>query len=206
MNDILNASPLQIMGLWENLLSAEYGRNGYGGDTAEIYISRFMTHSSTVTLDRMRGGDLSEGSRHDYREGCRTLHALCRLYEERRKVVIEMLEGPLDDLIGDRVFDHRVHLRVVATSGAESGTTACCYLDPENDIFMREQHGNHYRYYPRDNFPNSADAARHIGRKPGMDQGRVSAMCRIAFGDTTPEQEGLAATDVYRTLEELGQR
>jgi len=113
MNAILNASPLQIMGLWEDLLDAQHGRNGYGGDVAEIYVTRFMTHSSTVTLDRMRGGELSEGSRDDYREACRTLHALCRLFEERRQVVIEMLEGPLDDLVGDRVFDHRVHLRVI---------------------------------------------------------------------------------------------
>jgi hypothetical protein len=116
MNAILNASPLQIVGLWEDLLDAEHGRNGYGGDTAEIYITRFMTHSSTVALDRMRGGELSEGGRDDYREACRTLHALCRLFEQRREVVIEMEEGALDELIGDRVFDHRVHLTVLRGS------------------------------------------------------------------------------------------
>lgn len=117
MNDLLNASPLMIMELWEQLLDAEHGRNGYGGDTAEIYVTRFMMHSSTVTLDRMRGGDLSEGGREDYHEACRTLHALCRVFEERRKVVVEMIEGPLDDLVGDRVFDHRVHLRVKRSPG-----------------------------------------------------------------------------------------
>lgn len=112
MNAILNASPFQIMGLWEDLLDAEHGRNGYGGYTAEIYISRFMQHSTTVTLDRIRGGELSDGARDDYREAGRAIHALCRLFEERRGVVIKMEEGPLDDLAGDHVFDHRVHLTV----------------------------------------------------------------------------------------------
>lgn len=120
MNVILNASPLQIMGLWEDLMDAEHGRNGYGGCTAEIYVSRFMGHSSTVTLDRMRGGELSDGARDNYREAARTLHALCRLFEERRGVVIEMEEGPLDDLAGDRVFDHRVHLTVALPTPEKS--------------------------------------------------------------------------------------
>jgi len=206
MNAILNASPLQIMALWEDLLSAEYGCNGYGGDVAEIYISRFMRHSSTVTLDRMRGGELSEEGREDYREAGRTLHALCRVFEDRRKVVVEMLEGPLDDLAGDRVFDHRVHLRIVGASSERGETMACCHLDADNDIFMREQHGRSYRYYSRANFPSALVAADHIGRKPGMDPERVAATCRIAFGETTPEQEELTPSDVYRTLDELGQR
>ena len=120
MNAILNTSPAQVMGLWEDLLDAEHGRNGYGGDTAEIYISRFMNHSSTVALDRMRGGELSDGARDDYREAARTLHALCRVFEERRKVVIEMEEGPLDDLAGNRIFDHRIHLTVLPASGQQA--------------------------------------------------------------------------------------
>jgi len=86
-----------------------------------------------------------------------------------------------------------------------SATTECCYLDRDNDIFMREQHGRSYRYYPRENFPDSNMATNHIGRKPGMDRGRVGAVCRIAFGESTPEQEGLTQDDVYRTLEQLGQ-
>jgi len=86
-----------------------------------------------------------------------------------------------------------------------SATTECCYLDGDNDIFMREQHGRSYRYYPRENFPDSSTATNHIGRKPGMDRGRVGTMCRIAFGESTPAQEGLTQGDVYRTLEQLGQ-
>ena len=206
MNGILNASPLQIMGLWEELLDAQHGRNGYGGDTAEIYITRFMTHSSTVALDRMRSGELSDGARDDYREAARTLHALCRLFEKRRGVVIEMEEGTLDDLTGDQVFDHRVHLTVSKAPARPRETTACCYLDAHNDIFMREPHGNGYRYYPRDNFRDSSIATNHIGGKPNMELARVTAICRIAFGETTPVQEGLTPDDVYRTLEELGQR
>lgn len=115
---LLNVSPAQFMGLWEDLMDAEHKRNGYGGDTAEIYVSRFMMHSSTVVLDHVRGGEVSEGYREDYLEAATTLHALCRLFEDRRNVTIEMEEGPLDDLVGPAIFDHRVHLRVVTAADA----------------------------------------------------------------------------------------
>lgn len=108
-NALLSASPLQIMELWEELADAANGVNGYGGDVAEIYIYRFMRHSPSVALDRVRG---TMSCHEDYREANALLHTLCRIFEERRQVRIEMQEGPLDALLGPEIFDHRVHLVV----------------------------------------------------------------------------------------------
>jgi hypothetical protein len=117
MTPMLSISPNQIMHLWEELIDASHGCNGYGGDTAEVYVYRFMQHSPSVVLDRIRHGqgdkDVSDGYREDYLEAASALHALCRLFEERRGVTIEMAEGPLDSLLGPQTYDHRVHLKVI---------------------------------------------------------------------------------------------
>lgn len=203
MNAILNAAPIHFMELWEQLLDAQHGSNSYGGDTAEIYVSTFMRHSSTVVLDHMRGGEVSDGYREDYREAAATLHALCRLFESRRGVVLEMQEGPLDDLLGPGVFDHRVHLTVVGSGSERQWMNECCYLDEDNDIFIRQPDENRYVHYLRDTFPDHAAAAAYLGTKPGTDPTWVATLCRIAFDETTLEDEGLCRSDVYRTSEDL---
>lgn len=121
MNAMLSVSPEQVMGLWEDLMDASNGCNGYGGDTAEIYLYRFMGHNPIVMHDRMQGGLLTEMAADAYRAAAATLHALCRTFEERRDVQVSLLGGELDDLLGPQVFDHRVHLVVSQIQTCDRG-------------------------------------------------------------------------------------
>lgn len=113
MSALLNISPGQIMHIWENLMDCLHGRNGYGGDTAEIYLYTVMQHSPIVAHDQMEGR-VSDRCREVYLEAARTLHGLCRIFEDRQKVRIELEDGELDDLLGPQIFDHRVRLTVVS--------------------------------------------------------------------------------------------
>ena len=117
MNPLLRASPDQMLHFWEEMMQAEAGTNGYAGSTAEIYVSRFMVQSSIVVLDHVRFATTNEREHSQdaidaYREAGQLIHALSRLFEERRHVVIAMDEGDLDDLLGPKPFTHRVHLSV----------------------------------------------------------------------------------------------
>lgn len=85
-------------------------------------------------------------------------------------------------------------------------TTECCYLNEDNDIFVGTGDGGRFRWYSKSIFDNAAEASSHIGGKPDMDPKRVEALCRIAYGESTPEQEGIDHADIYRTLKELRHR
>lgn len=45
---LLEISPLDLMALWGELVEAYHGVNGFGGDTAELYAYRFLSHVSSA--------------------------------------------------------------------------------------------------------------------------------------------------------------
>ena len=109
---ILDVTPLQIITLWEELLQCVYGDNKFGGTVAEIYLFRFMPHSPCAVAP------ISEVGLEAYRAANRALYSLCRLFEERNHVELELLDaGPLERLLDDEPFTHRVHISVKPAPG-----------------------------------------------------------------------------------------
>lgn len=110
MNDaLLSVSVLQALSVWEQLTRALYGDSPYAGDTAEIYVYTVMPHSPLATAP------LGESGIALYRAGCRTLHGLCRLFEERMGAVVTMPDGSsIDGLLDEEPYTHRIHVKVKA--------------------------------------------------------------------------------------------
>jgi hypothetical protein len=116
MEALLSVSPLQVMGLWEELMAALYGDNRYGGRTTEVYLYTMMPHTPTAVHP------IGESGLEAYRSACRTLHALCRLFEQRMEAVVEFENGAsIDGLLDHEPETHRVHLTVTPADrdGAE---------------------------------------------------------------------------------------
>jgi hypothetical protein len=109
--NFLSVSPVQLIDLWDQLSSAKAGENKYAGDVAEVYIHSVMPHSFHLADD-------PRSARHNeslYIAGS-NIHAICRLFEERHKVIVEFDDGGSIDLLLDKAdpYRHRVHLRVKA--------------------------------------------------------------------------------------------
>jgi hypothetical protein len=121
-----NLSMTQALGIWEELVSAYHGKNGFGADTAEIYIYRLMPHVPVLP-----GSELSKQSMLDaHRRANESLVALIRHFETEHdgttiKIVLGRNAAGLDEelpaadwilglLLRDpkACLDHRVHLRV----------------------------------------------------------------------------------------------
>ena len=107
-----NVSMNQALSIWSELWQAYYGKNGYGGDTAEIYAYRLMPYSPSFNMT----GETFQESNDELRiNAVNSLVALCNQFAKENDCVIEIDKCPLDkwvSLIG-REFDHRCHVRVV---------------------------------------------------------------------------------------------
>jgi len=117
---MLNLSTLDLLGLWSDLCDAYHGRNGFGGDTAEIYAYRCgrpsPASSSTGPLGR-------QVKREDAERAAASLVAVCQLFEREHSCEVLLdtgapRTGPDDPSSWRRAgpwfdaFDHRVQVRV----------------------------------------------------------------------------------------------
>ena len=50
MTPLLHLSPLGLLDIWDDLLTARYGDNSFGGDTAEIYAYRCVGPGTAGTI------------------------------------------------------------------------------------------------------------------------------------------------------------
>ena len=106
-----NLSLIQALSLWSELEQAYFNRNGYGSDTAELYLYRFMPHHPGIDgFDK--GGIFGEIAREAYADACVTLHALLAHFAETRSARIRVNGRPLGPWIKKAGFTHRVHVKV----------------------------------------------------------------------------------------------
>lgn len=106
---LLSVSPLQLLDLWDKLASAKAGESTYNYDVTEVYISCVMPHSALFAANpaSLLSDDVVYAA-------CCNIHAICRLFEQKHKVIIEFEGGENIDLLLDKkdLFRHRIHLRV----------------------------------------------------------------------------------------------
>lgn len=111
---MLNLGLNQILALWSELEAAFYGKNGYGGDTAEIYIYRLMGDVPNVFGDEAlaQPGARGDSVREAYDRANASLHAVLAHFAETRDAHIEIDGRELGAWVKDERFTHRVHVRV----------------------------------------------------------------------------------------------
>lgn len=110
---MLNVTPTQIMGLWEQLMRCIYNDSPYAGTVAEIYLYTVMARDPMIELNRD-----STHSFEIFAQANQTLYDLCRLFEQRNDVKLSFYdqslehEQSLDVLIATPhdPWRHRVHI------------------------------------------------------------------------------------------------
>lgn len=113
-------SIVQALSLWSDLEAALYGKNGYGGDTAEIYIYRLLPYvagerHSTVSLEELirSGTIIGNGVRDDYANANASLHNLLVHFAATHDVRIEVDGKELGPWLKTALYTHRVHVKVI---------------------------------------------------------------------------------------------
>jgi hypothetical protein len=110
--ELLGISTIELLGLWADLIDAEYGTNGFGGDTAELYAYRFGALGPTWY--RMLDTDKDHAWVVEAeRESSARLYALLALFRDRREVDVEIDGRAFGDWLKSERFGHRVHVRVI---------------------------------------------------------------------------------------------
>lgn len=107
-----NLSLTQALGLWEELVEAYHGKNGFGGDTAEIYMYRLMRRDPTAELGA--GSLASAAKREQVDQASRSLYALLAYFLSEHENVRLTVDGrPFGRWVAAVGNDHRVHVRVI---------------------------------------------------------------------------------------------
>jgi len=106
----------QALSLWSDLEQAYFGKHGYGGDTAELYLYRFMPFSVAVTRyppEKIADdGPIGTLLRNTYDTANRAMHDLLQLFAESRDARIEVEGLELGGWLRTARYQHRVHVRV----------------------------------------------------------------------------------------------
>jgi hypothetical protein len=109
-------SMTQALSIWSDLEAAYYGKNGFGGDTAEIYIYRAMPYDPSVariehasTVDIMDG----DGAGSTYDRANESLHALFAHFSKTHEARIEVEGRELGEWLKTARYLHRIHVKVV---------------------------------------------------------------------------------------------
>lgn len=107
----------QVLGVWSDLEQAYFGKNGYGGDTAELYLYRFMPFClATITHPEKMADEespIGETIRETYDAANCAMHDLLKLFAEKRNVQIEVEGNELGAWLKTARYQHRVHVRVI---------------------------------------------------------------------------------------------
>lgn len=118
-----NLSIAQAVDVWGDLVAAYYGKNGFGGSVAEIYLYRLAPHISHLP-DSNRMND--ENHRVGFQQASWSLVALIKHFEARysRSQIEILLTGDetapaaewIENLLNssEDYLDWRVHLKVTA--------------------------------------------------------------------------------------------
>ena len=106
MKALLDLPLMELLRLWSELEQCYHGKNGYGGDTAEIYAYRLMRNNPLSQHPRAE----EEARREDAKQAGMILYDLLHLFARERHCSIKVNGGGLACLKDG--FDHRVHVQV----------------------------------------------------------------------------------------------
>lgn len=132
-----NLSMVQALSIWSELEAAYYGKNGFGGDTAEIYAYRLMPMSPSFD-HRVEVRDEFNA------QATRSLIALVEHFEETHEcavyvVLVDGYERVRKCLKQEgRSFEHRIHLHVSHTHTEDSFADGGPHPRPRDE----EEHGD----------------------------------------------------------------
>lgn len=114
----MNCTVRQAVGVWDELVSAYYNRNGYGGQTAEIYSYRLEeyrpgVHKAPVMLDMFK-----DDAKRIAVDAAEALLGLILIFQEDNKceVTVEGMTVPQWRKAiknGSGLF-HRYHVKIIA--------------------------------------------------------------------------------------------
>ena len=103
----------ELLKLWGELVEAYHGKNGFGGDTAELYAYRFNRDNPV----RRAAADTSlakDAAREAAMEAKTSLWELCRLFREEWQADIYVDDQTLWNWFQTAGgFDHRAHVQVL---------------------------------------------------------------------------------------------
>ena len=104
----------QALGVWGDLVEAYHGVNGYGGDTAEVYLFRLMPRDPSAERGPDGGTLAAQAVVAQARAARLALADLCRLFAEHYGDAIVTIEGlSIDAWPGaDEHNRHRAHVHV----------------------------------------------------------------------------------------------
>lgn len=113
-----NLSVVQALSVWSELERAYYGDNNWGGDTAELYIYRFMPFEPTVARAKPdvteQSGFIGDMAREAFDRANESLHNLLLHFSKVREADIEINGKELGEWLKTARFQHRVHVKVTA--------------------------------------------------------------------------------------------
>jgi hypothetical protein len=105
----------QALSIWSELWQAYYGKNGYGGDTAEIYAYRVMPYEPVVAGANMKDFRETEtfkrSSRAAYAKATNSLVNLLIKFESA-DCHLEVNGKSIREWAEKEYFDHRCHVKV----------------------------------------------------------------------------------------------
>ena len=111
-----NLSMAQALSLWSELERAYYDRNGFGGDTAELYAYRFVPYSpAAAKAPQGSDGLLADAARDQARQARGSLIRLLDHFKETHQDIEIFVDG-MRLMVWRRKtapeFHHRVHVRI----------------------------------------------------------------------------------------------
>lgn len=117
-----NLSMVQALSIWSDLESAFFGKNGFGSDTAEIYIYRAMRYTPSFSgADPAKVmADVGVGADNVREAYDNANEALCLLFQHfanTHEAYIEVDGRALGDWLKTARYTHRIHVRVTPSRG-----------------------------------------------------------------------------------------
>ena len=113
----------QALDVYDELMEAFNGTNGFGGTVAEIYVFRVMPSSPTYSMHN-EGRVWDEDNRMMEKKVAEDFHTLCHIFTKKHQVEIKIDEVELHEWIskirtGELRFFHRVHVEVIKQPKSE---------------------------------------------------------------------------------------
>jgi len=103
----------QALSLWSDLDDAFYKDNSFGGDTAELYVYRFMPSNPTVSSAQFGGMPSNQWVEEAYVEAGETMVSFLSYYAKKRECEIIVNDEKLGPWLATGQHRHRIHVRVV---------------------------------------------------------------------------------------------
>lgn len=106
----------QALEIYDELIDAKNGVNGFGGEMAEIYVFRLMPFSPVYSMEN-EGKCWDEENRMMEKKAAEDFHSLCHIFAKKHSVSININDVDMHQWIskvrsGEFRFYHRVHVEV----------------------------------------------------------------------------------------------